>query len=230
MNNTIINLFSTDTAALSLRDVLLNFIVALILSIMVYVSYSMSHSGAQYSAKFNKYLAMLVLITALVINVVGGGIGISLAALGIFSMLRVNQNENDTGNTAYILWSIAIGICCGVRQYTVAVIGSSVIFIFAAVLESAREYSKKKDSYILYILAENGSQESMQSIEDIVLNIDFDNLKLNTKWASSEGVEYIFELSENILNNDKSIKLENLLWSIDGVSEVKFIRQSEYNT
>lgn len=220
MDTAMIKFFSADTAALSLRDILLNFLVALILSVMVYVSYGMSHSGSAYSAKFNKYTAMLALITALVINVVGGGIGISLAALGIFSLLRVKETENDAGNSAYILWSLAIGICCGVKQYTIAVIGSCVIFVFAAILENVRE----NDCYILVI---KGTLDGMQLIEDIVLRMNFENLRLKVKNTNSNGVEYIFELSENIMNNDKSIRLEKLLWSTKRVSDIRFLRQGE---
>lgn len=221
MNNALINLFSSDLAALPLSEVLLNFLAAVVLSLIVYVSYSMTHGSADYSAKFNKYLAMIAPITALIINVIGGGIGISLAVLGIFSILRINQSF-DIGKTAYILWSIAIGICCGVRQYTIAVVGSSVIFVFAAILENVRE----NESYILVI---NGSLENMQFIEDIVANVYFNKIKLKAKKANSHGVEYIYYLPETIMDNDKSIRLEKLLCSTEGVY-IRFIRQSENNT
>lgn len=213
-----INIFAADTSQLSLRDVLLSFLVALTLSIMVYVSYGISHSCHSFSARFSKYLVMLSLISALVINVVGGGIGISLAAIGIFSLMRVKETVNDTGNSAYILWSMAIGICCGVKQYTVAVIGSSIIFVFSALLENVRE----NENYVLVI---KGNLDSMQIIEDIVNDIDFDNLQLKVKNTDSDGVEYIFEITENIMNNDKSIRLEKLLWRTKGVSDIRFLRQ-----
>jgi len=126
-----IKFLSVDTVQ-SLKDILLNFLIVLILSVLVYASYSMSYPSMKFGTKFYKNLTMISLITALIISVAGGSFSILLAALAIYLLLGDN---NDIQKSAYILWSVAIGISCGVRQYLVAVIGSAVIFLFTVVLE-----------------------------------------------------------------------------------------------
>ena len=67
-----------EVSSLSIENVIMNFVAACILSLMIFISYRVSHSGAVYSRKFNVSLVMLALVTTLVMNVIGNNIALSL--------------------------------------------------------------------------------------------------------------------------------------------------------
>ena len=126
------------SGAITLEDILLNFLVASVLSLIIYLSYRISHASVTYSARFNVSLVMLTLVTTLVMNVIGNNIALSLGMVGALSIVRFRTAIKDPRDTAYIFWCIAVGICCGVSEYVIAGIGSSVIFLFMVFFGFAR--------------------------------------------------------------------------------------------
>lgn len=128
MKEILYNAVTASEGALTITDVLINFLAACIISILIYISYRLSHSGAIYSKRFNVSLIMLVLVTTLVMNVIGNNIALSLGMVGALSIVRFRTAIKDPRDTAYIFWAIAVGICCGVSDYLIAGIGTFIIF------------------------------------------------------------------------------------------------------
>ena len=102
MKEQLMNYFSANTGALTLQDMILNFLVAAALGAVIYLSYRISHSGASYSARFNVSLLMLTLVTTLVMNVIGNNIALSLGMVGALSIVRFRTAIKDPRDTAYI--------------------------------------------------------------------------------------------------------------------------------
>lgn len=104
MKEQLMNYFAANTGALTLEDMVLNFLVAVVLGAVIYLSYRISHSGAAYSARFNVSLLMLTLVTTLVMNVIGNNIALSLGMVGALSIVRFRTAIKDPRDTAYIFW------------------------------------------------------------------------------------------------------------------------------
>ena len=102
MKEQILDLLITNTVALTLEDILLNFLISGIIAIVIYISYSLSHAGPVYSAKFNVSLVMLTLVTTLVMNVIGNNVALSLGMVGALSIVRFRTAIKDPRDTAYI--------------------------------------------------------------------------------------------------------------------------------
>ena len=96
------------SGSLTMQNVILNFAAACILSLLIYLSYRVSHSGAVYSRKFNVSLVMLTLVTTLVMNVIGNNIALSLGMVGALSIVRFRTAIKDSRDTVYIFWAIAV--------------------------------------------------------------------------------------------------------------------------
>ena len=62
MKEQMMNYLVTSTGALTIQDVLLNFVAAAVIGAVIFLSYRISHSGAAYSARFNVSLVMLTLV------------------------------------------------------------------------------------------------------------------------------------------------------------------------
>ena len=67
---------------LTVVDILANMTVALLLALLIFVTYRVSHTGEVYSARFNVSLVMLTLVTTMVMNVIGNNVALSLGMVG----------------------------------------------------------------------------------------------------------------------------------------------------
>ncbi len=219
------NLFDylvTNTGALTLQGVIFNFLMAAVVSFVIYFSYRFSHSGVVYSARFNVSLIMLTLITTLVMNVIGNNIALSLGMVGALSIVRFRTAIKDPRDTAYIFWCIAVGICCGVSEFMIAGVGSAIIFLFLLIFGVI----KSNDRYLLVVRGQRGCSES---IEKIVNDKYKGKARLRVKNTSVDAVEYIFELSQVMVDkaNKNADSIADMLYKIEGIGNVNIVCQND---
>ncbi len=222
MKEQLANYLTVESGAITLEDILINFLVAVILSVVIYVSYRISHSDAVYSVRFNVSLAMLTLVTTLVMNVIGNNIALSLGMVGALSIVRFRTAIKDPRDTAYIFWGIAIGICCGVSEYMIAVIGSSVIFLFLLIFGTV----KNNDRYLLVI---RGKRKEADAIEKVVNSVYKGKAKMKVKNTTDENIEYIYEISQYVLNQktNKNIDIIEELYKINNILSANLVCQND---
>lgn len=208
MKEQLMNYLVTNTGALTIQDILLNFLVGAVIGAVIFLSYRVSHGGAAYSARFNVSLVMLTLVTTLVMNVIGNNIALSLGMVGALSIVRFRTAIKDPRDTAYIFWCIAVGICCGVSEYLIASTGSAVIFglmlIFGFVQSNER-----------YLLVLRGGPDCGETLETLVENKFRGKARLAVCNTSETVTEYIYEISEKELKKAK-----------EGGDIVKFFRSN----
>ena len=106
MKDLILQLGENIGGDLTVDRICLNFFVALVLGIVIFISYRFSHSGAVYSARFNVTLLLLTLITTLIMNVIGNNIALSLGMVGALSIVRFRTAIKDPRDAAYILYFV----------------------------------------------------------------------------------------------------------------------------
>ena len=128
MKNEILNMFQTS-GQLTLQEVTVNIVMSAVLGFFIFLSYAISHRGTIYSKKFNASLVVLTVLTGTVMTVIGNNIALSLGMVGALSIVRFRTAIKDSRDSIYIFWTIIVGICCGVGDYMVAAIGSTVTFL-----------------------------------------------------------------------------------------------------
>lgn len=222
MKETLLKYLQEGTAIVPIEQTALNFFMAIIFSLVIYLSYRFSHSRAVYSARFNVSLVMLVIITTMVMAVIGSNVALSLGMVGALSIVRFRTAIKDPRDAVYIFWCIVVGICCGVSEYLTVAIGSAIIFLFLLIFG----YVKANDRFLLVI---HGKIDEEEAIEKAVLVYYDGKATMRVKNSTNERIEYIYELSQAII--DKSSKREKSitkeLYKIDGVSSVNIVCQNE---
>ncbi|HEK9983916.1 TPA: DUF4956 domain-containing protein [Streptococcus equi subsp. zooepidemicus] len=173
---------------LSFQDVLLHIVAAALLSIVIYMSYAYTHTGTAYSKKFNVSLMTLTVLTATVMTIIGNNVALSLGMVGALSVVRFRTAIKDSRDTVYIFWTIVVGICCGVGDYTVAATGSSVIFMLLLLMGAVRN-----DNRLLLIVRCDKQMEI--ELERLVFNYFSGKAIQRVKNTTSDDIEMIFELS-----------------------------------
>jgi uncharacterized membrane protein YhiD involved in acid resistance len=222
MKDLIIQNLSWNLSTLSIQDVIMNYAVALVLGVLIFISYRYSHSGVVYSNRFNVSLIMLTMVTTLVMNVIGNNVALSLGMVGALSIIRFRTPIKDPRDATYLFWGIAVGICCGVSEYLIAATGSGVIFLLLLIFGTV----KNNDRYLLIV---HSSRKSSKEVESYVLSTYEGSAVMKVKNTTSDSVEYIYELSRKMLEKTKkrNICITDNLHEIEGVEAVNIISQNE---
>ncbi|MBP5385564.1 MAG: DUF4956 domain-containing protein [Lachnospiraceae bacterium] len=197
MKEQLIDYLVSTTGALTIEDIILNFLVAAVIGGVIFLSYRLSHSNAVYSVRFNASLVMLTLVTSLVMCVIGNNVALSLGMVGALSIVRFRTPIKDSRDTAYIFWCIAVGICCGVSEYLIAAVGTGVIFLVMLIFGLIRN----NDRYLIII---RGSDNAIGETGQVMDELFKKDAKLRVRNTSSNFEEYIYEVSERVLNRKKS--------------------------
>lgn len=221
MSKELIYYLSNNMGSLSLQEILLSFLCAIVLGAVIFTSYRFSHAGATYSGKFNVSLWMMTLVTTLIMCVIGNNIALSLGMVGALSIVRFRTAIKDPRDTTYIFWAIAVGVCCGICDYLIAGIGSAVIFCLLLLVGNV----KGNDRYLLIIRTSGSPDTRVEKIMDARYKR---KAQLKVKNSSADQAEYIYELSAALLEKTGgSAGITRELYTLDSVQNVNLVCQND---
>lgn len=123
-----------DLQLVTLRDVTINLLMAFALGLFLGWVYRRSHRGFSYSASFVQTLIFLGMVTSLVIMVIGNSIALAFSLVGALSIIRFRTPVKDTRDTAFVFFSLAIGMATGTGVHAIAVLGTVIICILILVV------------------------------------------------------------------------------------------------
>jgi uncharacterized membrane protein YhiD involved in acid resistance len=214
---------SQGEGSLTLNDIVMNLVVAGILGGMIFAAYRSTHSGTIYSARFNVSLVMTALVTTTVMCVIGNNISLSLGMVGALSIVRFRTAIKDPRDTIFIFWAVAVGVCCGVCDYLIALVGTVFIFLFLVLFGFVKDVNR-----ILIVVRGDGEGlgEASKIIEE-----SFSGKVLRRVYTidpSGKG-EVIYEASEKLYKkvSKKNGKLEEKLNEVKGVASVSIMCQED---
>mgnify|MGYP001623917429 CR=1 FL=1 len=211
-----------QTGSLSIQEIVVRLLMSVIMGIFIAISYKISHAGTLYSKKFNVSLFTLAILTTMVMTVIGNNVALSLGMVGALSIVRFRTAIKDSRDTMYIFWCIIVGICCGVGDYTVASIGTAVVFFALLIVGGI-----KNDNRMLLII--RSSRINELRIESIVYNYYDKKAVLRVKNTTPETIEFIYELSKKIENKtlDKEKSISDTLYELSGIEYVNLVEQND---
>lgn len=191
MRRTILELFESS-GQLTLQDIILRLVVAVVIAGFIYLSYLISHEGSIYSRKFNVSLMALTVITTSVMIVIGNNIALSLGMVGALSIVRFRTAIKDSRDTIYIFWAITAGICTGAGDFQVGAIGSACVFVVFLILGRI-----KNDNRMLLIIRTSRTNEAR--VEAVIFQYFSHKANMRVKNTTETTVEFIYELSQRTL-------------------------------
>lgn len=214
---------------LSVQTMLLNFLAATILGMLIFIIYRVTHSGPVYSARFNVTLVMLTLITTIIMSVIGNNVALSLGMVGALSIVRFRTAIKDPRDAAYIFWTIAVGICCGVSDYLVAGIGSVVIFLFLILFG----FAQNKERLLVIVHGRAEADDAIGKKMDVFFQGKAQLRAHNCVLEGEGSTEYIYQTTQKQIRQGELVNgaLGAYLKEIPGVYSVSQVRQDdEMNT
>ncbi len=212
-----------EQSTLTFEQIIGNIIFAAIIGLAIFISYAISHRGTIYSRKFNVSLVVLTVLTSMVMTVIGNNVALSLGMVGALSIVRFRTAIKDSRDTVYIFWTIIVGICCGVGDYLVASIGSSVVFVILMILGSI-----KNNSRMLVIIRAKRNME--QKVQSVIFNFFHGKASLRVKNSTEETAEFIYEITEKLLKHaekENNQVLSDEIYKIEGIEYVNIVMQND---
>ncbi|ADH67244.1 MULTISPECIES: DUF4956 domain-containing protein [Nocardiopsis] len=111
----------------SVMDVVLSLTLAFVTSLVVAWTYRATHRNISYSQSYVHTLIILGMLIALIMLVVGSNIARAFALVGALSVVRFRNAIKETRDVGFIFLVMGVGMACGTRFYTLAVIATVVI-------------------------------------------------------------------------------------------------------
>lgn len=121
------SIFSSEAATISLGDCGITLGVAIILGIIISITHKVTTKSTQ---NFLITLGILPVLVEVVILLVNGNLGTSLAVAGAFSLVRFRSMPGNSKEIISVFWSMTIGLALGMGY----VLYSVIITIAVAVL------------------------------------------------------------------------------------------------
>jgi len=104
---------SAASDSLTLATALTVIASSLLLGLLVSVVYIKNQKNQGYSGTFAVTLIMLPAIIALIIMLVGNNVARAFSLAGAFSLIRFRSAPGDPKDIAYIFFTLAVGLACG---------------------------------------------------------------------------------------------------------------------
>ena len=162
----------------------LGFVVGIIIAVV----YRKTYRGVLYSPSFTLTLIMLTLITTPVVMCIKSDIALSMGMVGALSIVRFRTAVKDPLDTAYMFWSLTMGILLGAGLYLVALIVVLCISVLMFVLTFAKLTTP--NAYLLVVHYDEYCEQAINA----ELRRSVKAQKLRSKTLTRAGAEMTYEV------------------------------------
>ena len=120
------SIYSSSSATISVENFLICLGVAIVLGGVIAFTHK---STTKTTPHFILTLAILPVLVQIVILLVNGNLGTSLAVAGAFSLVRFRSMPGNSKEIVSVFWSMAIGLALGMGYVTLALVATIIIAI-----------------------------------------------------------------------------------------------------
>ncbi|GAA4723245.1 DUF4956 domain-containing protein [Phytohabitans rumicis] len=119
----------------SVGDIAIALALSFVLSAAIGWVYRATHRNVSYSQSYVQTLVILGMIISLIMLVVGSNIARAFALVGALSVIRFRNAIKETRDVGFIFLVMGIGMACGTRFYTLAVVATVAICLAVVVMQ-----------------------------------------------------------------------------------------------
>ena len=126
---------STTGESFTLVNALIIIFASIFLGICISFVYMKTNKKNAYNIEFTTTLIMLPVIIATIILLVGNNIARAFSLAGAFSIIRFRSEPKDPKDIAYIFFTLAVGLTCGMGYISYAVIFTAILCTLMFILD-----------------------------------------------------------------------------------------------
>ena len=214
----VLSYFYTNSTNYGVKRTLVILMCALLVGLIIYLTYFITSEKVVYNRKFNWSLVALLLITVIVMLMISSNIAMSLGMVGALSIVRYRTAVKDSRDTMFIFWAIAEGLCTSSQNYRLAF--TSVIFIAVVLIISSRI----PGIWNRYLLIITGGEKAIDKQElQEKLNPFVVSQRVRTANKGDAHEELILEIKTK---GELNLTVLDELVSVSGVETVNWVIES----
>ncbi|MDR1068765.1 MAG: DUF4956 domain-containing protein [Clostridiales Family XIII bacterium] len=125
---------------------------ALVLGLLISVVYMKTHKTKTPTQSFSLTLVLLPAIITIIIMLVGNSVARAFSLAGAFQIVRFRSAPGDPKDITYVLFSMAVGLCCGMGFIVYGALAAVILCGAMALLELLKFGAGKRERRLLKIL------------------------------------------------------------------------------
>ncbi len=139
------SIFTSSGDTLTLTGMLAALGAALALGLLISLAYIKTHKEEGYSTGFTITLIMLPTIISIIIMLIGNNVARAFSLAGAFSLIRFRSAPGDPKDIAYVFFTLAVGLACGMGYIVYGIIFAVILCLVMIILQEIN-YAKPKSS------------------------------------------------------------------------------------
>jgi len=177
-----------ESLELTVPQIVLNLLIALLISLWVLWIYKLSYQTTVYNKSFSMTLPISALVTTMVIMAVSSNVILSLGMVGALSIVRFRTAIKNPLDTIFMFWAIGIGITVGADSSVLAIIGSIVIGLAILFVQALEIFTTP---YILIVSLEPGFDQAKLASE---IKKIYPKYQVRNTSVSKTAIEHTYEI------------------------------------
>jgi uncharacterized membrane protein YhiD involved in acid resistance len=126
--------FEDLSGTFSVGDIAAALALSFVLSSIIGWIYRATHRNVSYSQSYVQTLVILGMLISLIMLVVGSNIARAFALVGALSVVRFRNAIKETRDVGFIFLVMGVGMACGTRFYTLAIVAAVSISLIIVVM------------------------------------------------------------------------------------------------
>jgi hypothetical protein len=185
----------SELSTISMSQAVITIFTAFILGAIISVTYRKTTNRAEYSQDFFFTLIMIPTVVAIMIFLIGSNVATAFSLAGAFSIVRFRSTPGNPKDIAFIFFTMAAGLACGLGCYIYAVLFTVVLCLAMLVLCGLNIGAVKKQSRVLKItIPENLNFDG--AFDDILEKYTSNYTLLKVKTADMGSVfELVYDIT-----------------------------------
>ena len=204
--------FLENISGVSVLDMVIALVIAFGVGLFIFLIYQKTYQGVMYSSSFGVTLVALTMITTVVILAVTSNVVMSLGMVGALSIVRFRTAVKDPLDTAYMFWSLTMGILLGANAFVIALVallGISIIMLALSYLKLRRP-----NGYLLVLHYDEYAQSDIEN--ELRRTVRF--YRMRSKTVTRSGAEMTVEI-----RLDHRANLVSQMLDINGVHDATLV-------
>ena len=195
------SILSTTSATISMENCIICIAVSIILGIIISITHKLT---TKTTPNFLLTLTLLPLLVQVVILLINGNLGTSLAVAGAFSLIRFRSMQGNSKELISIFWAMAIGLALGMGYIILAVVITIIVAILMVIISKILANTQNSSTRKLKIVIPEDLDYS-EVFDDLMKKYtDKSELKKakTTNMGSTYELSYMVNLKKNIKEKD----------------------------
>lgn len=201
-----------DAGNLTTTHIIVVLAAAVLMGLFIYAVYRTTSKSGFYNRSFNKTLAVLPVITAGIMLAMQSNLVISLGMVGALSIVRFRNAVKDSGDLAFLFWSISMGIVVGAGLLEIAILLSICVTTLIVALDLVPSL-KAPCILVVSAVASTQEKEILGAVKKYARSF-----RVRSRNISKESIEWIVEMQVK-----EEAELIKAVSTVNGVTSVNLM-------